>query len=313
MSLSPSIRKQYISVIAVDALCITVSVACLALRLYVRRFITGRLGYDDWLLLVGVNEAVSVFPYIIGEVFVRAAYAVFYLRIIPRQLGHKWQRYILIAAFALYATVQTSTAFVYLFQCGAPSNLTRAGATCIDNSTVGILFNNIYYLDAAFDWLLAFIAIRVVWTNTMNQRTRMTVVSVILFGCCAGMLAIAVIPMLHYASVFSSSGSENLALSIGVDMVINFESMLAIVCISLAVVKPLISKWLDNDGPRSGSRRWLVPEAKDSVPESTMMSIKCSGGKTPFYGRGSVGVIPKFEPISSLKFEPMSRISIIEC
>lgn len=47
-------QNHYNAVVGVDAACCVISVACICLRLYVRKHLVHKVALDDWLLLFGV-------------------------------------------------------------------------------------------------------------------------------------------------------------------------------------------------------------------------------------------------------------------
>ncbi|KAF2158275.1 hypothetical protein K461DRAFT_290516 [Myriangium duriaei CBS 260.36] len=271
-------HNNYASIIAVDAMCAFVSIICISTRLYVRRVLIGKVALDDWLLLAGVIvyvastfndgtawvkrmkegvypgpdpgyliEVVAVFPYLLAEVLVRAAYLAFYLNITPPELDTWWSRWTLKITFGIYAIFEMSVAFIYVFQCGYPGNIGNSDVPCVDATALGVLFDMSYGFDAAFDWLMALIPMRVVYKSTLNKRTKRSVMAILLLGCCASVLAVAVIPLSHFEGIFSATNEYDMHLGIDIDIVATCEALVAIICLSLAACKSLFRSWLDGE------------------------------------------------------------------
>lgn len=189
-------------------------------------------------------DGIAIFLYLISEILVRSAYAVFYLRALPATLDLSWHRYTIIGVFSVYATFQAANAFLYLFQCGDPTNLGNPAATCIHPGAMAVLFDASYYFDAVLDWLMALMPAIVVYKSTMNVRTKCSVGFILLLGCCASGVSVAVIYLSHMQGVNENaySGLNN---AIRIDMLATSELMVAIVCLSLAALRPLFRAWLD--------------------------------------------------------------------
>ncbi|KAF2158237.1 hypothetical protein K461DRAFT_265009 [Myriangium duriaei CBS 260.36] len=275
-------HNRYYDPIAFDAVCIFVSAVCISLRLYVRYFLVRKVGLDDWLLLAGVSliswlqlffvvscfldaadwftlekqgvpnglsqfykiGGIDIFPYLMCEVLTRFAYAVFYLRVIPPELDLRWQRYLIITMVWIYGLWQTANAFLNLFQCGSPANLGNQDAICLSHVVLGALFDTSYYLDAILDWMMALIPVVIVWKSTMTRRAKISVALILLLGCCASVISIAVVIMSkHNATIAPDPTDQRYAIKI--DMLATSESLVVIICLSLAALKPLFRKFFD--------------------------------------------------------------------
>ncbi|KAF2147937.1 hypothetical protein K461DRAFT_324937 [Myriangium duriaei CBS 260.36] len=268
--------NNYTSIVAFDGACIIISVICICLRFYVRHWIVGRVGWDDWLLLAAVIlfvissamdaaswlileyigfdnggglsyqvSAISQFPYLWVEVLVRAAYAVFYLRVVPAELDLKLHRRMILITFWLYAVYQGTNSFITLFQCGNPANLARQDAVCLSQSVRGILFDVSYAIDALVDWIMTIVPVYIVYKSVMNTRTKMSIYFILSLGCVAGILALAVIPVSKLGGV-SVVNPLNLSVPIIADILATCETLVAILCLTLAALKPVVRQWLDD-------------------------------------------------------------------
>ncbi|KAF2150349.1 hypothetical protein K461DRAFT_175298 [Myriangium duriaei CBS 260.36] len=270
-------RNNYGSIIGLDAACVVITTGFMALRLYVRYFLVKKIGVDDWLLLVAaimfnaacILDAVSwrllqkdgivagwymsiltgtidVIPYLLAEAFARLAYAAFYLRVIPPELNLRWHRWIIIVTVSLYFLFQFTFAFIYLFACGSPANLgsTRADVKCISDNILNDLFDVGYYADAMLDWLMALIPATVIWKSQMNRRTKLSIGVILLLGCVAGVMAVVVI-VLSGSHGWNFVDTDDMNPAIFIDCIATIETQVAILCLCLAALKPLVNKWLD--------------------------------------------------------------------
>ncbi|KAF2149187.1 hypothetical protein K461DRAFT_296673 [Myriangium duriaei CBS 260.36] len=292
---------NWASVIALDAVSVVIAIFCLGLRLYVRKFIVKKVSLDDWLLILGVfafvvTDAIDIwcwnveaiegvdaggnkhfqllniegFPYFIAEVTTRAAYTVFYLRLLPSQIDdYKRERYILLIAFWTYATYQIVSAFMNLFQCGNPANIGNPDAVCIDGTILSNMYAASYGFDVILDWLMALLPISIILKSTMTRRTKMSAVSILLLGCVASILAIVVIPLNYTGtSGYSDVGSQLFPLI--VDLLSNTETLVVIICLSLVACKPLFSRFLDQTNGVSVAESqtvFLVGSKASKVPD----------------------------------------------
>ncbi|KAF2158269.1 hypothetical protein K461DRAFT_300080 [Myriangium duriaei CBS 260.36] len=280
-------HNNYYPILVLNFVAIVVVSVCTGLRLYVRHSLVRKVGLDDWLLLIGVHsertgldypaqkrcggrciaqQAGRIFPYLISEVFVRLAYAVFYLRVIPPELDLRWQRWFVQGAVAVYALYQTANAFIYIFQCGSPANLGKRGpgvTGCIAQSTMGALFDSSYYFDAALDWAMAIIPMVVVWKSTMTLRTKIMVVLILLLGCCASAIAVVAIVMSKLDGAVASNFANQHHVIV-VTVLVWAEPMVAIICLSLAALRPLFRKFLDA-GPKTLSSLSLSSQMSPPV------------------------------------------------
>ncbi|GAM86348.1 hypothetical protein ANO11243_043620 [Dothideomycetidae sp. 11243] len=157
-------------------------------------------------------------PYILGEVFVRAAYAVFYLSLIPLELNLRWQRHTIIAAFAIYATLQTVFAFIIVFQCGLPANLntTNTHVVCLSNRAMTTIYTIPYYLDAILDWLMMLVPIRVVCKSTMTKPTKISVIFILMLGGLASVLAVLIIPLSYRENVDWNEADQSMGIIVDI-------------------------------------------------------------------------------------------------
>ena len=205
----------------------------------------------------------------------RAAYAVFYLRAVPKELDLKWHRYTIVVSFWIYSLYQGANIFINLFQCGNPANLLNCDApnvTCISQHVRGILIDVTYVLDALVDWIMAAIPISVVYKSALTRRTKYSVYFLLALGCFAGVLAVATIPISKSDGV--NGGATDLSAAIKADITATAETLVAIMCLSLAALKPLFRKCLEG---RERSR-------DDRPSEEAMLSLKDSA--RPMDGHG---------------------------
>ncbi|KAF2147724.1 hypothetical protein K461DRAFT_325163 [Myriangium duriaei CBS 260.36] len=271
-------NNKYSSIITFDIVCSILATGFVCLRLYVRHHIVGKIRLDDWLLLIGTilfiisnaldaaswnvvrvggvsalglqNELgnIELFPYFLAEAFIRAAYAVFYLSVVPRELDLRWERWTITISFFIYALVMTVCAFITLFQCGNPANLASSdvNVVCIgDNVLLSFVYNAPYYFDAVLDWLMALIPVRIVWQSTMTMRNKMSVALILLLGCVASVLGVVVIP-LALSETKQDRNTLDQNMGIKVDIIGTCETLVAIICLSLAALKPMFKKFIDH-------------------------------------------------------------------
>ncbi|KAF2150926.1 hypothetical protein K461DRAFT_295030 [Myriangium duriaei CBS 260.36] len=271
-SLNPY-HNDYNSIISFDIASIVIAIACTTLRLYVRHSIVRKLDWDDWLLSTGVifftarciadingfvafkdrgfaggnphallMGTVTSLLHIVDSICIKAAYAVFYLRIIPAELGFRWHRAIIIIISAIFIGNVFSRIFVQLFKCGSPRNLANIPAHhCLKSSTQGVLYNMAYALDIINDWVLCLTAMDVVRRTVHNKKTKMSVIAVLSLGCLASCIAI-VVPILNPLIGTAIGGVQNLRIPIIVDILVTCEALLSIVCFCLIALKPLFQQ-----------------------------------------------------------------------
>ncbi|KAF2151503.1 hypothetical protein K461DRAFT_295549 [Myriangium duriaei CBS 260.36] len=182
--------------------------------------------------------------YVVQSLFVRAAYTVFYLRIIPSELGFRWHRRIILIAFGVYAVYILSYGIFNIFKCGSPANLGDPDAICVKISTRGVLFDVAYCCDAGLDWTLALVPMDVVRRTVHSKRTRNSIIYILTLGCVASTIAVIIPPLNQLANKVNGDG-ENLLWPITVDTLAFCEALLAIVCLCLAALKPLFKEYLD--------------------------------------------------------------------
>ncbi|GAM91426.1 hypothetical protein ANO11243_094760 [Dothideomycetidae sp. 11243] len=189
-------------------------------------------------------------PYIVSEILIRAAYAVFYLRVVPKELDLKLHRRIIKVAFWVYTAYQFANIWILLFQCGSPANVGSSdpNVVCISDSIRGVLFDTAYALDTVVDWLMTFVPLIVVYKSTMSRRLKLSVYFILCLGFLSGILALATIALSH-ASAVDLSAPEDLSIAIVADIVGTSESMVAILCLTLAALKPLFRNYLGSSEP----------------------------------------------------------------
>ncbi|KAF2154490.1 hypothetical protein K461DRAFT_305522 [Myriangium duriaei CBS 260.36] len=225
---------------------------------------------------------IAVAPYLTTEAFVRLAYAAFYLRVLPPELEHLlWHRWIIIVSVTAYALFQILYAFLYLFACGNPINATDPNASCLEEEVLVTMFHASYYGDAALDWMMTLIPISVIWKTTMNKRAKLSVILILLLGCFAGGLAIAII-ILSRSSGWELTNAEDKRRSIVINILATFETQVAIVCLSLAALRPLFKKLMEtNTGSyMDSSSQGSSSKSKSNVGEKiAAIDVEQSGSK----------------------------------
>lgn len=183
-------------------------------------------------------------PYILAETFIRAAYAVFYLSVIPKQLDHlQWQRWTIIFGFAAYAVLQTVCAFVILFECGSPANInsTDPNVVCVNNDVLTFFYDVPYYLDAILDWLMALVTIGMVLKSSMLKKDKISAAFVLALGCVASILAVVAIALSYVDGASDNVADKSMAII--VDILATSETLTALLCLSLVAFKPLVRKY----------------------------------------------------------------------
>lgn len=97
--------------------------------------------------------------------------------------------------------------------------------------------------------MTALIPIAIVLRSTMTTRMKVSVVSIMLLGCMAGCLALSVIIISRQGWDFTQESNQNPAIVI--DILTTVETLVAIICLTLAALRPLFRKWLGHDRPPS--------------------------------------------------------------
>ncbi|KAF2154516.1 hypothetical protein K461DRAFT_291448 [Myriangium duriaei CBS 260.36] len=266
-------KNNYASIIGFDIASLTTCVILVSLRLYCRLHLVKKSHWDDWLLLSAVicwipsclfdvaswlvlankgvvagsgyssyYENIGTFFYVSQDILTRGAYLVFYLRIMPVELGYRWHRVICIAVYSLYAVYLCAYAFINTFRCGVPINLLDPNAICLDVTTQGILFDLTYVCDIISDWSLAVVAMDVMRRTVKKRKARLTILSVLALGFVAGIIAIFVPPFANLSALGTDS-SEDLSRSIVIDILVTCEATVCMMCLCLAALKPLYEEW----------------------------------------------------------------------
>lgn len=272
---TPVYHNDYNTVIIFDAVSAVVALTIVAARFYVRHTVVKKVKSDDWLLLIGALflvtsnvldatswlalknrgfsdgmglsdelDAICMVPYILAETFIRAAYAVFYLSVIPKQLDHlQWQRWTIIFGFAAYAVLQTVCAFVILFECGSPANInsTDPNVVCVNNDVLTFFYDVPYYLDAILDWLMALVTIGMVLKSSMLKKDKISAAFVLALGCVASILAVVAIALSYVDGASDNVADKSMAII--VDILATSETLTALLCLSLVAFKPLVRKY----------------------------------------------------------------------
>ncbi|KAF2152805.1 hypothetical protein K461DRAFT_321759 [Myriangium duriaei CBS 260.36] len=226
-------------------------------------------------------SAIDASIYFVAEALVRLAYAVFYLGVIPAELDLVWHRRVIVLSVCLHTALQTAFALLYLFQCGSPTKLLNVDANCLNAQTLNLIFVISYYADALLDWLMALMPITVVLKNEMNRRTKLTVAFILLLGCLAGTIAVVEIALSQGAGwLFNTDGSSNH--DIILDILNTIETQLAILCLTLAALRPLFRRFLD-DTTRKAGRPIKMRAQNDPEDMHLNASETCYDGAQSLY------------------------------
>ncbi|KAF2152807.1 hypothetical protein K461DRAFT_279044 [Myriangium duriaei CBS 260.36] len=243
--------------------------SCFA-RLYVRKFMVGQIGKDDWLLVaayvsflalcglyVGILTVTNGQGYVenyyfiieLGQfdmllssvvtVLIRAAIAAFFLRVFSNRGVFQQIRITIIATLAIYTVYVITIAFLTLFQCG-PSiddlDSLDANASCLNTYLLANLALGSLVLTTTSDWVMTISPIFIVWRSRMTRSQKVSTLLLLLLGAFAGVISIIRIPYNDLANTFTPADIPNyikwFILAIA-------ESCLGITVISLAALRPI--------------------------------------------------------------------------
>ncbi|GAB7344755.1 hypothetical protein MBLNU457_3225t1 [Dothideomycetes sp. NU457] len=254
---------------AIIYLFLAITTITVALRIYVRAFLTRNLALDDfWLVLSQTitNVGAGICAYIdakagkyppssqalwdaYGNVFFAAAscwtttsillkfsIAGWFLRL----THHKSQRYPIYTAVAMYTTFFTIFSLILVFRCGAPYPvyIIFSRADCAVNWNV---LYPLYFTAAAFnavcDWVFALIAIAlVVSTRKMKTGARLSVCFVVLLAIAGSLVSVVRFPFLEgWKSGPGFLDVQGLATLLSI-----VETEISTMAISLATLMPLM-------------------------------------------------------------------------
>ncbi|KAH0283386.1 hypothetical protein M436DRAFT_77275 [Aureobasidium namibiae CBS 147.97] len=294
-----------------------------ALRVYVRGYMTKIFGLEDWLIIpayilfmalcscailtavwITREDVVERFPrviklitgntviYIADQIFIKMSVAAYFYRICER-----WQRYVVVVTVTIFTAYNFAFMFISLFQCGVPTipNLLRPNfdGHCIDwNSIVKPLLVVGVSLNAVCDWVFVLACLPVL-TKLRRMPTGEMVCVCFLIFLATGASVLSLVRL----RFLPGTGSEVLLLSQNRQFaVLSFtEAGTSIVTICMATLHPLFlacvrrrgtSRYPPNSSPRNPNSSEPCPSEKRTAPSSTEeMSTEHSS-------LGRIGILP---------------------
>ncbi|RDL41586.1 Uncharacterized protein BP5553_01565 [Venustampulla echinocandica] len=264
--------------IALNATLMSITVAVVLARLYVRRIMLKTLGWDDVFIIAATTCGIGSFATYIGEIhhgigkhmlailpdemtkishyryfhsiiitcgiyFVKLSAAFFLLRLITNK-KYKIFLYCMIAFLASMTLVTSSTLTFYCTPIRASwdfSLVISGEAKCFDNNTfkaIG-LFNSC--VNIITDFIFALLPVPMVVTLQVNMRTRISLIGVLSLGLVAS--SAAIVKTVYQSQLFDTpdwSRDDNYWVWSSVEMYIG------ILAASLPPLRPLFGKLLDS-------------------------------------------------------------------
>ncbi|GAM91302.1 hypothetical protein ANO11243_093500 [Dothideomycetidae sp. 11243] len=258
--------------LGVSILFLLLTTLTVGLRLYVRRVYTKKLALDDWVLVAAwiayilfvvtnlgwvawiVDRGMAAtwwetytvigfwkVPFAPCAILVRAAIATFFLRTLP-PATHGKQRIAILAALGFYTALLITLVFLDIFQCGMPMPSNWANyysITCVDPMALNGMFIFSGVMTTGLDWVMTLIPVYLVIRSKMPRRDKITSACILCLAGSGSVLAILSIVNPNISSVGWPSDLPHF------DTYVMYrvgENGLAIIVVSLAAVRPLISK-----------------------------------------------------------------------
>ncbi|TVY34859.1 hypothetical protein LSUB1_G005407 [Lachnellula subtilissima] len=263
-----------------------------ALRVYVKSFLSKSWGADDYLLIISLmlftsytacslsgikhgtgKHTFDISPqdipkalffwwlcellYTITLVFVRLSIAVFLLRICVKTV-HK---IIIYAALAMMLAYSTFYFFLIIFQCSPVSffwgQYEGLDGACINPAIVPDASVTHSVVNFTADWILGLLPIALIWNLHMNTRTKTSVAAILSLGLLAGIAAMIRIP---YIKVLGLT-QDFLFNTIDIAIWSTVEPGLGIIAASAATLRPLFRNFYSLSTRTSQSQKPSHPAA----------------------------------------------------
>lgn len=189
------------------------------------------------------------FVYMLVLILVRAAIAAFFLRLLP-DYGYRWQRWVIIASFWIYASFTLSYGFAVLFACGDPLDVANPDPTCISLGAQNALALASPILTSIMDWLLTILPAFIIFRGLMSTRDKFSVIFMMLLGGIGSIISIVRIPFLDLGIMGGADQFGNLSVYLVLQV---WENAVGILAISLAALKPLIKELFPHELSQSPS------------------------------------------------------------
>ncbi|KAJ9134651.1 Integral membrane family protein [Pleurostoma richardsiae] len=291
-----------------------------ALRTYVRGFLTKGFQADDWLMLlalasftiscsfilVGVHvgighhnkalqqnkeiealkwQALATANYILNTLFVKLSIGVFLLRLSVQ----KRYTYTLWVTMAIVTVWSIVLFFWDIFQCSpvdAQWDYTIPNSKCVSAQQIVNAAYALSVMTICSDWLFALLPIPMIWGVKMTTQTKVTVVVILGLGVFA---SVATLIRLKFLSDLTDTDDILFA---GTDAMVwtLIEPGIAISAASLVVLRPLLRAWrlrgfesTENTGGRNTQRSGAAAAA-------AARGVRISGGM-PGFGPGDLTLI----------------------
>ncbi|KAF6815821.1 integral membrane family protein [Colletotrichum sojae] len=244
-----------------------------ALRCYVRAFMTKGFQADDWLMLVaqavftlscsfilvGVHDglgrhnvaleqmkeisalkyqALATATYVLDMLFIKLSIGVFLLRLSNSKV-YNWIIHVSLAIVTVWSTV---IFFWNIFQCApveAQWDYTIANSKCVSPDAVVAAAYSISAMTIVSDWLYALLPIPMIWNVKMTMQAKATVIVILGLGIFA---SIATLIRLKFLADLSDLSD---ILFMGTDAMVwtLVEPGVAIIASSLVTIRPLLRAW----------------------------------------------------------------------
>ncbi|KEQ93633.1 hypothetical protein AUEXF2481DRAFT_328851 [Aureobasidium subglaciale EXF-2481] len=269
----------------------------LALRIYVRGYMTKTFGLEDWLIIpayilfmvlcicvivVGQwllrEDAMERYPriikltigtsvlFILDQIFIKLSVAAYFYRFCER-----WQRYVIVGTVSIFTLYNLAFLFVSVFQCGVPTvlNLVRPNIDghCINWSHIvkPLLYVGVS-LNAVCDWVFVLACLPVLAKLRRMPTGEMVCVCFLIF-LATGASVLSLVRIRY----IPGGGTDVLLLKHNQDFaVLSFtEAGTAIVTVCMATLHPLFKAFIRKRGssrcPASSSPR--KPDSSEPAPE----------------------------------------------
>ncbi|KAK6005417.1 hypothetical protein QM012_007059 [Aureobasidium pullulans] len=295
-----------------------------ALRVYVRGYMTKTFGIEDWLIVPAyvLFMCLCICTIVIGEWLVRDDAMVRYPRVIKLTIGNsivfimdqifiklsvaayfyriceRWQRYVIFGTVSIFSLYHFAFIFVSTFQCGVPtvSNLVRASADgkCINWTHIvkPLLYVGIA-LNAASDWVFVLACLPVL---TKLRRMPIGEVSCVYFliFLATGASVLSLVRLWY----IPGGGTEVLLLKHNHDFaVLSFtEAGTAIVTVCMATLHPLFQTCVRRRGssryPATISPRESDPSEPVPCEKRQTEPLSSEEWSTEHSSLGRIGILP---------------------
>lgn len=254
--------------------------------------------------------------YHVCTILLKVSLAVFFVRIVVRP----WQRLFITLSVTIFVLFDTAYTIVYLFRCGVPSweGVFLPQANCaIDKTTLNALNQTSAVLNCLTDWIMACCPLFVISQLKLNAGAKASVLALTALGLLGSVVSIVRIPLVKVVANTGSPGyTEGLA-TVTICSIV--ELAVGILAFSLAALRPLLKKFVDNvfTSQGTGNETYGIeemasttrqPRSMWSMKPKTKLTVHTNGDKTDMAEIGITPITPdgRFDPE---KGSAQSRIS----